>query len=72
MSDNSLQLIWGVPAIAKATGRSERAIYHVLERAKAGEGPGLPGVKKIAGKWCFDPQVFRAAMREPGPMLASA
>jgi hypothetical protein len=43
-SDNALGLIWGVPAIAMAIGRTERAVYHLLEKGQ------LPGIQKIGGK----------------------
>lgn len=53
-------------AIVKAIGRTERAVYHVLEKG------GLPGVRKLGGTWCLDPEVFRATMREPGSALQHA
>jgi hypothetical protein len=65
MSDQSepvsLGVIWGVPAIAKAIGRTERAVYHLLEKGQ------LPGIQKIGGKWCLNPRAFLAATGEPEP-----
>jgi hypothetical protein len=56
---DTLNLIWGMAAIAKALGKSERSLYHIVEK----HPDALPGVKKIAGTWCCDPAVFKAAMR---------
>lgn len=57
METKSLELLWGAAAIAKAIGRTERATFHALEKGE------LPGARKIAGRWCFDPAVFREYMR---------
>jgi hypothetical protein len=55
MSDQPLPLpriVWGVPAIAKAINRTERATYHMVERGT------LPGARKVGGRWCFEPDKF--------------
>jgi hypothetical protein len=39
-----LDLVWGVGAIAKLIGRTERATFHMLATGQ------LPG-KKIGGRW---------------------
>jgi hypothetical protein len=41
-----LEILWGVPAIAAAIGRTARATYHMLESGH------LPGAKKVGGRWC--------------------
>ena len=50
------QLVWGAPAIAARINRTERATYHMLESGQ------LPGAKKVAGRWCFDPAAFYASL----------
>ncbi len=58
--------IYGVPGedgIAQAINRSVKMTYKLLERGQ------IPGAKKIGGTWALDPEVFRAAMREPGTIL---
>jgi hypothetical protein len=52
----SAAVVWGAPAIAAAINRPLRATYHMLESDR------LPGAKKIAGRWCFAPAVFLAAV----------
>lgn len=52
-----MNLIWGANAIAKALGRTERATFHMLEHGQ------IPGARKVGGRWCFDPEVFRGCLR---------
>jgi hypothetical protein len=60
--DDSLNLKWGVPAIAKALRRTTRAVYHMAEKLK--EDPNaFPGLKKIGGTYCLNLDVFEGAMR---------
>ena len=49
------EIVWGAPAIAAYLKRTEKAVYHALERRQ------IPGAAKIGGKWALDPRVFRAA-----------
>jgi hypothetical protein len=49
--------VWGAKEIGVAINRSERATFHMLEKGQ------VPGAKKIAGRWCLDPDVFFAAFR---------
>jgi hypothetical protein len=51
-------LLWGVKAFAPVIGRTERAVYHALDR----DPNAFPGVKKVAGKWCLCVLVWRRAM----------
>jgi len=44
MEDQKLDLIWGVGAIAKVIGRTERQTFHLLATGT------LPG-KKVGGRW---------------------
>lgn len=73
MSDgDSLNLKWGVPAIAKALGRTKRAVYHMAEKLK--DDPGaFPGLKKIGGTYCLNLDVFEGAMRgEPDRAISKS
>lgn len=49
-------LLWGAASVARALGRTERAVFHMLENSQ------LPGATKIGRRWCFDPATFRAAL----------
>jgi hypothetical protein len=50
--------VWGVEAIAKAIGRTERAAYHALEKGY------VPGAQRVGGRWCLLPSVFRASFQK--------
>jgi hypothetical protein len=52
------QVIWGARAIGKAIGRTEKAAFAMLEQGS------LPGARKVAGRWAFNPAVFFAAFDE--------
>jgi hypothetical protein len=52
------EIVWGARAIGKAIGRSEKAAFAMLEAGK------LPGARKVAGRWAFNPKVFFAAFDE--------
>lgn len=52
--ETGLSIIWGVPAIAKAICRTDRATYHMLE------GGHLPGARKVGGRWCIPESRLRA------------
>ena len=52
---NGIRIVWGVPAIAREIGATERKTYHLVETNR------LPGAKKIAGRWAFRPDIFHAA-----------
>jgi hypothetical protein len=60
--DDSLNLKWGVPAIAKALGRTKRAVYHMAEKHKD-DPNAFPGLKKIGGTYCLNLDVFEGATR---------
>jgi hypothetical protein len=60
--DDSLNLKWGVPAIAKALRRTTRAVYHMAEKLKV-DPNAFPGLKKIGGTYCLNLDVFEGAMR---------
>jgi hypothetical protein len=49
------ELLWGAKAIGKAIGRSEKAAFQMLEAGK------LPGARKVAGRWAFNPKIFFAS-----------
>jgi hypothetical protein len=49
------ELIWGAKNIAVAIRRSKSSAFAMLEQGK------IPGAKKVGGRWCFRPAVFRAA-----------
>jgi hypothetical protein len=49
--EKSDEVIWGVRAIAREINRDERAAAHLLRK-------GLPGAKRIGGKWAFCPAIF--------------
>jgi len=42
--EDSDDLLWGVTAIARAIGRTERQVFHLLET-------GLIPAKKVGGRW---------------------
>jgi hypothetical protein len=48
------ELVWGAAAISRTIGRSEKSTFAALEAGK------IPGAKKIAGRWGFNPRVFFA------------
>jgi hypothetical protein len=54
--ESAPRVVWGARNIATAIGRSERAVFHMLEK------DALPGAKRIGGRWCFDPTVFFATL----------
>lgn len=54
----SADIVWGARAIAKAIGRTEKATFAMLEQNK------LPGARKVAGRWAFNPKVFFASFDE--------
>jgi hypothetical protein len=62
---SSDQVIWGARAIGKAIGRSEKAAFAMLEQGK------LPGARKVAGRWAFNPAVFFAAFDEAAARVAA-
>ncbi|NEH85294.1 helix-turn-helix domain-containing protein [Rhizobium leguminosarum bv. trifolii] len=43
----SIDLIWGAEAIAKAIGRSPRAVFYMLDNGE------LPA-KKVGGRWVIE------------------
>lgn len=51
-SREHLEVIWGVPAIAKAIGRTDRATYHLLDQG------ALAGARKVGGRWCITRQAL--------------
>lgn len=57
MSEES-QLIWGAAAIAAFLGKSERAVFHLLEKRQ------IPGAFKIGGSWALDVQLFKRKVEE--------
>jgi hypothetical protein len=60
------EIVWGARAIGKAIGRSEKAAFSMLEQGK------LPGARKVAGRWAFNPAVFFAAFDEAAAREAIA
>jgi len=50
-----IRIVWGVPAIAREIGATERKVYHLVETNR------LPGAKKIAGRWALRVDLFHAA-----------
>jgi hypothetical protein len=48
------EIVWGAQAIGRVIGRSEKSTFAALEQGK------IPGAKKIAGRWGFNPRVFFA------------
>jgi hypothetical protein len=56
--NHTAEVIWGARAIGQAIGRTEKAAFAMLEQGK------LPGARKIAGRWAFNPKVFSAAFDE--------
>lgn len=57
-SAQSTDVIWGARNIGIAIGRTEKATFAMLESGK------LPGARKVAGRWAFNPKVFFAAFDE--------
>jgi len=55
-------ILWGVKAIARALGRTERATFHLCEKGH------LP-VAKIGGRWCISWAKLRAFI--DGEVVAS-
>jgi len=51
------QVVWGARNIGKAIGRTEKATYAMLESGQ------LPGARKVAGRWAFQPAVFFASFQ---------
>jgi hypothetical protein len=51
-SSPGLDLLWGVRLIAKTVGRTERAMFYILENNQ------IPAAKKVGGRWV----VSRAAL----------
>lgn len=58
MNPSVPNLIWGVSAISKAINRTERSVYHLLEKNE------IAGAKKIGGVWCLSLDVFMAQFEE--------
>lgn len=54
------KIIWGARAISEAIGRSQKATFAMLEQGK------IPGARKIAGRWAFNPAIFFATFDEAG------
>lgn len=52
------RIVWGAKDIAKAIGRSEKAVFAMLERGQC------PGAKKIGGRWGLNLRVFIASFEE--------
>lgn len=52
------EIVWGARAIAAAIGRSEKATFIMLEQGK------LPGARKVAGRWAFNPKIFFASFED--------
>jgi hypothetical protein len=50
----TIRIVWGVAAIARAIGRTERSVYPLVETGQ------LPGAKRIGGKWGLDLDRFHA------------
>ena len=53
-AENELELIWGVEAIAKAIGRTQRAVYHLIATGQ------LAGVKELGGRKCITKKALRS------------
>jgi hypothetical protein len=49
------EIVWGARAIAATIGRTEKSTFAMLEQGK------LPGARKVAGRWAFNPEVFFSA-----------
>jgi hypothetical protein len=47
--DEKSDLVWGAAAIGRAIGRSERAVFHLLEKQ-------LLPARRIGGRWCASRQ----------------
>jgi hypothetical protein len=52
------EFIWLVGPISEFLGRTERATYHLLENDK------VPGAKRVGGRWCLMPSVFRKSFEQ--------
>jgi hypothetical protein len=52
------EIVWGARAIAATIGRSEKAAFAMLEAGK------LPGARKVAGRWAFNPKIFHASFED--------
>lgn len=57
MTDDELDLIWGVKAISAAINRTERQTFHMLE------GGRMPG-KKVGNRWVVDRRDLISFFRE--------
>jgi len=49
---NKLDLLWGASAIAAAIGKTERAVYHMLEQGR------LPA-RKVGASWVASREALR-------------
>jgi hypothetical protein len=49
--------VWGVGAISKVIGRTERATYHLLEKG------AVAGSQRVGGRWSLLPSIFRASFQ---------
>ncbi len=47
VASTPIELIWGAEEIAKAIGRSRRAVFHMLDNGE------LPA-KKVGGRWVIE------------------
>jgi hypothetical protein len=56
-SNSAPQFLWGVRAISKAIGRSERATFHLLERRQ------LKCAHKVGHRWVVDRDSLAAELR---------
>lgn len=57
MSDDQLDLIWGVEAIAAIINRTPRQTYHMISKGK------IPG-KRVGERWVVDRRDLIAFFRE--------
>jgi hypothetical protein len=60
LSENDHDVLWGVPAIARAINRSKRQTYHLLSR-----GVLRGAAKKTGGRWSASRRKLVAAVTEP-------
>ena len=51
--------VWGAGAIAKVIGRSERAVFHMLEKK-------LLPAKRVGGRWCASRRKLLEALTNNG------
>ena len=56
---HEIDLIWGISAIARAIGRTNRQTYHLLAN---GEFPA----KRVGGRWVADRDVLVAFFKRKG------